>query len=65
MFEIEFKENRDQILSELKVELAARFIGKNGAIIERLKTDTQFNTAFQVVKNEEVYVRLLADRISD
>ena len=65
MFEIEFKENRDQILSELKVELASRFTGKNGAIIERLKTDNQFNTALQLVKNEEIYARLLANRISD
>ncbi len=65
MLEIEFKENRNQILCELKVELASRFIGKNGAIIERLKTDNQFNTALQLVKNEEVYVRLLANSISD
>ena len=59
MFEIEFKENRDQILAELKVELASRFIGRNGAIIERLKTDNQFNTALQLVKNEDNYSKLL------
>ncbi|MDP2365761.1 MAG: S41 family peptidase, partial [Ignavibacteria bacterium] len=62
MFEMEFKENRDQILSELKVELASRFTGKNGAIIERLKTDNQFNTAFQLLKNEENYAKLLTNR---
>ena len=61
MLEIEFRENREQILIELKVELAARFTGRNGAIIERLKFDNQFNAALKLVNNEEAYAGLLTN----
>jgi carboxyl-terminal processing protease len=65
MFEIEFKENNNEILEELKIELAYRFSGIDGGMKERLKYDKQFTTALNVLKNEEVYSRLLNNKIKN
>jgi carboxyl-terminal processing protease len=59
MFETEFSESSDEILEELKVELAQRFLGKDGGTIERLKYDKQFITALNLLKDEKNYSKLL------
>jgi carboxyl-terminal processing protease len=59
MFETEFSESSDEILEELKVELAQRFLGKDGGTIERLNYDKQFITALNLLKDEKNYSKLL------
>lgn len=59
LFEKDFQDNRESILAELKIELATRYYGINGAIKESLKYDNQFNYAFQLLNNESVYSNLL------
>ncbi len=59
MFEIEFKDNRKEILTEIKIELASRYLGNNGAIKEGLMFDKQFNAALNLVKNDQTYGKLL------
>jgi carboxyl-terminal processing protease len=59
LFESDFMENRDKIILELKIELASRFLGSNGAIKESLKKDKQFNSAVSLLKNDSVYLSLL------
>ena len=62
LFESDFKENRDKIILELKIELASRFLGSNGAIKESLKKDKQFNSAVSLLKNDSVYLSLLNNK---
>ena len=62
LFESEFKNNRDEILVELKVELASRFYGNVGAIKESLKYDNQFNTALELFNDDGSYTKLLVQR---
>lgn len=59
MFDSEFSESSDEILVELKVELAQRFLGKDGGTTERLKFDKQFNTALQIFNNDAAYSKFL------
>ena len=60
VFEVEFTESTDEILSELKVELAHRYLGNDGGIKEGLKFDKQFNTALALFKDEANYIKLLS-----
>jgi carboxyl-terminal processing protease len=60
LFEVEFAESKEEISSELMVELAHRFLGNNGGIKERLKFDKQFNTALALFKDELNYSKLLS-----
>jgi len=62
MFEIEFKENKSEILSEIKVELASRYYGNSGAIIESLRYDKQVTSALELIKNESKYSSLLKNK---
>ena len=59
MFDSQFSESSDEILVELKVELAQRFLGKDGGTTERLKFDKQFNTALQIFNNDAAYSKFL------
>ena len=43
----------------LKSELAVRYLGTEGRIIEQLKTDVQFQTALDIIENSSVYDKLL------
>ena len=61
IFDVEFAESIDEILSELKVELAHRFLGNDGGIKEGLKFDKQFNTALALFNDELNYSRLLGN----
>lgn len=62
MFETEFKENKADILAEIKIELASRYLGNNGAIKESLNSDKQFISAFNLIKNENKYSELLNNK---
>ena len=62
MFETEFKDNKPDILAEIKIELASRFLGNNGAIRESLKFDIQFSSALELLKNENRYSELLNNK---
>lgn len=50
---------RNEILMEIKGELASRYLGSEGRIEELLKYDDQFQTAYKVVSDPKVYDRLL------
>jgi len=50
---------KDEILIEIKSELAVRYLGAEGRIIEQLKTDVQFQTALDIIENSSVYDKLL------
>lgn len=59
MFKIEFDESTDEIVSELRIELAHRYLGSDAGIKEGLKFDKQFNMALSLLKDESNYLRLL------
>jgi carboxyl-terminal processing protease len=49
----------DEILSEIKEELALRYTGMEGRIKQHLKSDVQFQSAIKVMENSKVYEKLL------
>ena len=49
----------DEILGEIKEELALRYLGMEGRIKQRLKTDLQVQTALDVINDPAVYEKLL------
>ncbi len=55
----ELKIYKNEILDELKIELADRYIGNKGRVEEELKFDNQFQDAFKILNNEKVYDKLL------
>jgi len=55
----ELLEHKNEILSEVKKEIAARIGGRSGRIIESLKYDGQFNSALTIAKNINTYNKLL------
>lgn len=50
---------RSEILMELRAELASRYLGSNGRIMEALDNDPQFQAAVSIISNEKIYDRLL------
>ncbi len=50
---------KSEILRELKAELASRYLGSNGRVIEALDNDSQFQAAVSIISNEKIYNRLL------
>jgi carboxyl-terminal processing protease len=56
----EIEVNKKFILTEIKKELSARINGRLGRITEFLKTDKQFETAYNLLQNDEVYNNLLS-----
>lgn len=59
LYEDEFSEYKNEIIAELKIELASRYYGTNGSIKERLAYDEQFNVALKVLKDINSYSGLL------
>ena len=55
----EFSLYKDEILTEIKGELASRYFGAEGRVEELLKYDTQFRTAYNLVSDQTVYNKLL------
>jgi carboxyl-terminal processing protease len=58
--EKELTKHKDDILSEIKKEIAARSDGRKGRIIESLKYDEQFSTAVKILNDSEIYSQLLS-----
>ena len=50
---------KDEILTEIKGELASRYFGAEGRVEELLKYDTQFRTAYNLVSDQTIYNKLL------
>ncbi|MEE9430021.1 MAG: S41 family peptidase [Melioribacteraceae bacterium] len=50
---------KNDIIGEIKKELAARTDGRKGRIIESLKHDKQFATAIEILNDDNVYNKLL------
>ncbi len=59
LYKSEFKIYNDEILREIKIELAGRFIGSDGKVIEQLQFDPQVQTAINVLNDQKSYNRLL------
>ncbi len=59
IYENEFNDFTKEIISELKIEIASRYFGTNGAIKERLIYDEQFNTALKIFSDKNIYSELL------
>jgi carboxyl-terminal processing protease len=59
LYKSEFKIYSDEIAREIKVELAARFLGPDGKVIEQLKYDPQVQAAVNILKDQKTYNRLL------
>jgi carboxyl-terminal processing protease len=57
--EKELTKYKDDILAEIKSEIAARKEGRKGRIIESLKYDNQFSTALEILKDKKTYENLL------
>lgn len=52
-----------EIAGLIREELAARTIGRLGRIMESLKHDRQFETAYSILKNSQVYNKLLSANV--
>lgn len=63
LFDSEFDENKQNIVSELRIELAHRFSGIDAGIREWLKYDNQFSAAINLLGNNKVYSNLLKYRL--
>lgn len=59
MFDDELDKSKDQILTELKIELMHRFSGAVAGITEKLKYDKQFLTALEILKDQKKYNRFI------
>ncbi len=57
----ELSKYKDDIISEIKSEIAARTDGRKGRIIESLNHDEQFEVALSLLKENEQYENLLKD----
>jgi carboxyl-terminal processing protease len=55
----EIKINREDVLYNIKEELAARTNGRQGRIIESLVYDKQFASAIKILNNHKLYNRIL------
>ena len=53
---------KDDIISEIKKEISAMTDGRKGRILESLKKDEQFATAYNVIRNENKYIDLLSSK---
>lgn len=59
LFDKELEIYKDEILRETKSELATRFLGMEGRILEQLNEDAQVQAAMGVISNKDVYNKLL------
>jgi carboxyl-terminal processing protease len=59
LYRSEMKIYQEEILREIRTELAARYIGLEGRIEEQLNSDIQVQTALQILDNFQVYNHLL------
>jgi carboxyl-terminal processing protease len=57
--EAELSKYKNDIISEINNEIAARIEGRKGRIIESLKNDEQFSVALELLKHDQDYNKLL------
>jgi len=57
--QLELEFNKTEIISEIKMELAARISGREGRIIQSIKNDKQFKVALEILKDNLIYNKLL------
>ena len=55
----ELKAYKNEILREIKIELASRYLGNDGKAQQELKNDNQFQTAFRILSDTSEYNKLL------
>ncbi len=55
----EIKPYRDEILDQIKIELADRYSGTKGETEEELSYDNQFQTALKILDNTKLYDKIL------
>ncbi len=55
----ELKAYKTEILREIKIELASRYLGNNGKVQQELKNDNQFQAAYKVLTDTAEYNKLL------
>lgn len=60
----EIEEYKEEIVSLIKEELAARIDGRIGRIKESLKHDRQFETALSILNNSKLYNKLLTTNVN-
>ncbi len=60
MKEADFIENKNQILSYLKAELAEKYFGSKGREKYAIESDSQINKAIDVLNNQSQYNKILA-----
>ena len=58
----EIDNNKIDILAQLKSELASRYLGTEARNEELLKNDNQFQFAFELTKNNDLYNKLLHNK---
>jgi carboxyl-terminal processing protease len=61
--DLDLDPNKQDLIGELRVELAHRFSGIEAGIREQLKFDKQFTTAINLLSNNKVYSNLLKYRL--
>lgn len=59
LFDKEIRIYRNEIIREIRTELASRFLGMEGRIEEQLNTDKQVQTAVNILKDDLTYNKLL------
>lgn len=59
LYEKELQIYKDEMLREIKSELAARYLGLEGRLKEQLNSDVQVQAAFSILLNKNTYNNLL------
>ena len=59
LYEKELQIYKDEILREIKSELASRYLGFEGRIEEQLNSDPQVQTAINIINDQKSYNKLL------
>ena len=59
LFNKELEIYKPEILREIKAELAARYLGTDGRVLEQLNTDEQVQSALEILNDQKVYYHLL------
>ena len=59
LFSKELEIYKPEILREIKAELAARYLGSDGRVLELLNTDDQVQASLNILKDQKVYNHLL------
>ncbi len=55
----ELEKHKNEIICEVKEELASRISGRKGRILQSIKKDKQFNIALDILNNNSVYNKML------